>query len=87
VRLCYRALAHPSFFRIVKRAYDANVPDKLTEQNFWKRFLASEFFHRSRTGSRSTNAVVDDVFDKCLREEDAGNRMMFLIFDTAGSLY
>ncbi|CAO3669230.1 unnamed protein product [Umbelopsis vinacea] len=57
----------------VKRAYDANVPDKLTEQNFWKRFLASEFFHRSRTGSRSTNAVVDDVFDKCLREEDAEN--------------
>jgi transcription initiation factor TFIIH subunit 1 len=61
-------------FRIVKRAYDANVPDKLTEQNFWKRFLASEFFHRSRTGSRSTNAVADDVFDKCLREEDAGNK-------------
>jgi len=57
----------------VKRAYDANVPDKLTEQNFWKRFLASEFFHRSRTGSRSTNAVADDVFDKCLREEDAEN--------------
>ncbi|KAG2183387.1 hypothetical protein INT43_006393 [Umbelopsis isabellina] len=57
----------------VKRAYDANVPDKMSEQNFWKRFLASEFFHRSRTGNRSTNAASDDVFDKCLREEDAEN--------------
>ncbi|KAM3578830.1 RNA polymerase II transcription factor B subunit 1 [Umbelopsis sp. WA50703] len=57
----------------VKRAYDANVPDKMSEQNFWKRFLASEFFHRSRTGNRSTNAAADDVFDKCLREEDAEN--------------
>ncbi|KAI8577586.1 hypothetical protein K450DRAFT_251531 [Umbelopsis ramanniana AG] len=57
----------------VKRAYDANVPDKLSEHNFWRRFLASEFFHRTRTGNRSTNAVADDVFDKCLREEDAEN--------------
>jgi transcription initiation factor TFIIH subunit 1 len=60
------------FFPQVKRAYDANVPDKLSEHNFWRRFLASEFFHRTRTGNRSTNAVADDVFDKCLREEDAG---------------
>ncbi|KAI9281270.1 hypothetical protein BC943DRAFT_282700 [Umbelopsis sp. AD052] len=44
-----------------------------SEHNFWRRFLASEFFHRTRTGNRSTNAVADDVFDKCLREEDAEN--------------
>ncbi|CAO3664100.1 unnamed protein product [Umbelopsis ramanniana] len=62
-----------SFFPQVKRAYDANVPDKLSEHNFWRRFLASEFFHRTRTGNRSTNAVADDVFDKCLKEEDAEN--------------
>ncbi|KAI8070870.1 hypothetical protein BC940DRAFT_12002 [Gongronella butleri] len=55
----------------VKRAYDNNVPDRLTEQNFWKRFLASEFFHRSRTGTRSQMTAYDDIFDRCLEEENA----------------
>ncbi|KAI8339712.1 hypothetical protein BC941DRAFT_421236 [Chlamydoabsidia padenii] len=57
----------------VKRAYDANVPDKLSEQHFWKRFLASEFFHRSRTGGRSQLTPYDDIFDRCLQEEDDEN--------------
>ncbi|PHZ12085.1 uncharacterized protein RHIMIDRAFT_313605 [Rhizopus microsporus ATCC 52813] len=60
-------------FPSVKRAYDANVPDKMTEQAFWKRFLASEFFHRSRTGGRSQLTPYDDIFDKCLQEEDEEN--------------
>ncbi|CEP18809.1 hypothetical protein [Parasitella parasitica] len=60
-------------FPSVKRAYDANVPDKMTEQAFWKRFLASEFFHRQRTGGRSQLAPYDDIFDKCLQEEDDEN--------------
>ncbi|OBZ83977.1 General transcription factor IIH subunit 1 [Choanephora cucurbitarum] len=60
-------------FPSVKRAYDANVPDKMTEQAFWKRFLASEFFHRSRTGARSHLAPYDDIFDRCLQEEDDEN--------------
>ncbi|KAG1440338.1 hypothetical protein G6F56_011964 [Rhizopus delemar] len=59
-------------FPSVKRAYDTNVPDKMTEQVFWKRFLASEFFHRSRTGGRSQLAPYDDIFDRCLQEEDEG---------------
>ncbi|CAO3638956.1 unnamed protein product [Cunninghamella echinulata] len=57
----------------VKRAYDTNVPDILSEQDFWKRFLASEFFHRSRTGGRSQLAPYDDIFDRCLQEEDEEN--------------
>ncbi|KAI8138403.1 hypothetical protein BJV82DRAFT_631379 [Fennellomyces sp. T-0311] len=60
-------------FPSVKRAYDANVPDKVPEQQFWKRFLASEFFHRSRTGARSQMAPYDDIFDRCLQEEDDEN--------------
>ncbi|KAI8988724.1 hypothetical protein BDB01DRAFT_782937 [Pilobolus umbonatus] len=60
-------------FPSVKRAYDSNVPDKMSEQNFWRRFLASEFFHRSRTGGRSQLAPYDDIFDKCLQEEDDEN--------------
>ncbi|KAI8887742.1 hypothetical protein K501DRAFT_241856 [Backusella circina FSU 941] len=59
-------------FPSVKRAYDANVPDKMTEQNFWKRFLASEFFHRSR-GGRNQMTAYDDIFDKCLQEEEDEN--------------
>ncbi|CAO3636561.1 unnamed protein product [Mucor hiemalis] len=60
-------------FPSVKRAYDTNVPDKMTEQAFWKRFLASEFFHRSRTGGRSQLTPYDDIFDRCLQEEDDEN--------------
>ncbi|CDS02639.1 hypothetical protein LRAMOSA00044 [Lichtheimia ramosa] len=60
-------------FPSVKRAYDTNVPDKVSEKDFWKRFLASEFFHRSRTGARSQMATYDDIFDRCLQEEDDEN--------------
>ncbi|KAI7856529.1 hypothetical protein BDC45DRAFT_502963 [Circinella umbellata] len=60
-------------FPSVKRAYDTNVPDRVSEQHFWKRFLASEFFHRSRTGARSQMAPYDDIFDRCLQEEDEEN--------------
>ncbi|ORZ03165.1 hypothetical protein BCR43DRAFT_38191 [Syncephalastrum racemosum] len=60
-------------FPSVKRAYDLNVPDKLSEQQFWKRFLASEFFHRTRTGARSQMAPYDDIFDRCMQEEDEEN--------------
>jgi transcription initiation factor TFIIH subunit 1 len=44
----------------------------MTEQNFWKRFLASEFFHRSR-GVRNQMTAYDDIFDKCLQEEEDEN--------------
>ncbi|KAF7732507.1 RNA polymerase II transcription factor B subunit 1 [Apophysomyces ossiformis] len=60
-------------FPSVKRAFDLNVPDKLSEQQFWKRFLASEFFHRSRSGGRSQLTPYDDIFDRCLQEEDDEN--------------
>lgn len=46
----------------------------MTEQSFWKRFLASEFFHRSRTGGRPQLTPYDDIFDRCLQEEDDGNK-------------
>lgn len=46
----------------------------MTEQNFWKRFLASQFFHRSRTGGRSQTTPYDDIFDRCLQEEDDGKK-------------
>ncbi|KAJ1787017.1 RNA polymerase II transcription factor B subunit 1 [Coemansia sp. RSA 1807] len=53
----------------VKRAYVENVPHAVGEKEFWKRFVASQFFNRGRT----TDAYKgrDKIFDKCVDEEDA----------------
>ncbi|KAJ1840722.1 RNA polymerase II transcription factor B subunit 1, partial [Coemansia sp. RSA 2708] len=53
----------------VKRAYVDNVPHAVNEKEFWKRFVASQFFNRGR----STDAFKgrDKIFDKCSQEEDA----------------
>ncbi|KAG0251889.1 RNA polymerase II transcription factor B subunit 1 [Mortierella polycephala] len=53
----------------IKRAYDAFVPDKLSEAEFWKRYFQSRFFHRSRSG-RGANEPDDDIFDKALEEDE-----------------
>ncbi|KAK9729663.1 RNA polymerase II transcription factor B subunit 1 [Basidiobolus ranarum] len=53
----------------VKRAYDDNVPDKLSEEAFWRRYFASKLFHRVRR-SRSTADHKDDIFDKYLEEDE-----------------
>ncbi|KAF9375499.1 RNA polymerase II transcription factor B subunit 1 [Podila verticillata] len=53
----------------IKRAYDAYVPDKLSEAEFWKRYFQSRFFHRSRSG-RGANEPDDDIFDKALEEDE-----------------
>ncbi|KAJ1862156.1 RNA polymerase II transcription factor B subunit 1 [Coemansia sp. RSA 2703] len=57
-------------FPQVKKAYVANVPHKVAEKEFWKRFVASQFFNRGRTadGSRGSR---DAIFDECTVEEDA----------------
>ncbi|KAJ2454023.1 RNA polymerase II transcription factor B subunit 1 [Coemansia sp. RSA 2336] len=53
----------------VKRAYVDNVPHVVSEKEFWKRFVASQFFNRGR----SADAVKgrDKIFDKCVQEEDS----------------
>ncbi|KAJ2082099.1 RNA polymerase II transcription factor B subunit 1 [Coemansia sp. RSA 988] len=53
----------------VKRAYVDNVPHKLTEKLFWKRFVASQFFNRGRSAEAFKGR--DNIFDKCSLEEDA----------------
>jgi len=58
-----------TFVNLVKRAYDAFVPDKLSEGEFWKRYFQSRFFHRSRSG-RGANEPDDDIFDKALEEDE-----------------
>ncbi|KAG0204205.1 RNA polymerase II transcription factor B subunit 1 [Mortierella sp. GBA30] len=53
----------------IKRKYDENVPDVLSEGEFWKRFFQSRFFHRSRSG-RGANEPDDDIFDRALEEDE-----------------
>ncbi|KAF8965823.1 RNA polymerase II transcription factor B subunit 1 [Entomortierella lignicola] len=53
----------------IKRAYDSEVPDKLSEAEFWKRYFQSRFFHRSRSG-RGANEPDDDIFDRALEEDE-----------------
>ncbi|KAI8089696.1 uncharacterized protein BX664DRAFT_262079, partial [Halteromyces radiatus] len=55
----------------------SDVKYTLTSQTIHNIFTeypsASEFFHRSRTGSRSQLTPYDDIFDQCLQEEDDEN--------------
>ncbi|KAJ1963348.1 RNA polymerase II transcription factor B subunit 1, partial [Dipsacomyces acuminosporus] len=53
----------------VRKAYMDNVPHKIGEKQFWKRFLASRFFNRSRSTS-AMKGNPDSIFDECLRDED-----------------
>ncbi|KAJ2162689.1 RNA polymerase II transcription factor B subunit 1 [Coemansia sp. RSA 552] len=53
----------------VKRAYVDNVPHKVGEKVFWKRFVASQFFNRGRSADAFKGR--DSIFDKCSLEEDA----------------
>jgi transcription initiation factor TFIIH subunit 1 len=50
-------LHHPK----IKQAYVSNVPDKLSEKEFWTRCLSSAFFYKSK--------AKDELFDKIAAEE------------------
>ncbi|KAJ1976345.1 RNA polymerase II transcription factor B subunit 1 [Dimargaris xerosporica] len=53
----------------VQQAYKEHVPHNLSEEAFWKRFLASKLFHRDRAAT-SHGITQDEIFDKCLEEEE-----------------
>ncbi|KAJ2873834.1 RNA polymerase II transcription factor B subunit 1, partial [Coemansia asiatica] len=57
-------------FPQVKRAYVENVPHRVPEKEFWKRFVASQFFNRGRSAD-SARGSRDAIFEKCTLEEDA----------------
>ncbi|KAH8993276.1 hypothetical protein EDB86DRAFT_2929659, partial [Lactarius hatsudake] len=69
-------LVHDIFdeYPVVAKAYDENVPSKLSEAEFWKRYFQSKLFHSHRASIRSTAAqhvVKDDaIFDKYLEKPD-----------------
>ncbi|KAH9040130.1 hypothetical protein EDB85DRAFT_2072294 [Lactarius pseudohatsudake] len=69
-------LVHDIFdeYPVVAKAYDENVPSKLSEAEFWKRYFQSKLFHSHRASIRSTatqHVVKDDaIFDKYLERPD-----------------
>ncbi|KAI8802998.1 hypothetical protein BJ742DRAFT_830830 [Cladochytrium replicatum] len=53
----------------VREAYEQNVPDKIPQSEFWKRYFTSQYFHRTRTAGATTSgqapgAEGDDLFAK-----------------------
>ncbi|KAF8270272.1 hypothetical protein EI94DRAFT_1798336 [Lactarius quietus] len=76
-------LVHDIFdeYPVVAKAYDENVPSKLSEAEFWKRYFQSKLFHSHRASIRSTatqHVVKDDaIFDKYLEKPDDGKVPLF----------
>ncbi|KAI6045967.1 hypothetical protein EDC04DRAFT_2864884 [Pisolithus marmoratus] len=71
-------LVHDIFeeYPVVAKAYSDNVPSKLSEAEFWKRYFQSKLFnaHRASIRSSATQHVVKDdpIFDKYLEKDDDG---------------
>ncbi|KAL0956420.1 hypothetical protein HGRIS_002568 [Hohenbuehelia grisea] len=71
-------LVHDIFdeYPVVAKAYSDNVPNKLSEAEFWKRYFQSKLFnaHRASIRSSATQHVVKDdpIFDKYLEKDDDG---------------
>ncbi|KIM91917.1 hypothetical protein PILCRDRAFT_57232 [Piloderma croceum F 1598] len=69
-------LVHDIFeeYPVVAKAYNDNVPNKLSEAEFWKRYFQSKLFNAHRASIRSSAAqhvVKDDkIFDKYLEKDD-----------------
>ncbi|KAI0630295.1 hypothetical protein C8Q77DRAFT_1160645 [Trametes polyzona] len=69
-------LVHDIFeeFPVVAKAYSDNVPEKLSEAEFWSRYFQSKLFNAHRASIRSSAAqhvVKDDpIFDKYLEKDD-----------------
>ncbi|KAG7446276.1 uncharacterized protein BT62DRAFT_986844 [Guyanagaster necrorhizus] len=69
-------LVHDIFdeYPVVAKAYSDTVPDKLSEEHFWKRYFQSKLFnaHRASIRSSATQHVVkaDPIFDKYLEKDD-----------------
>ena len=50
----------------VYKAYKDNVPDKISEKEFWTKYLASKYFHRNRVSAKETS----DLFDEYMNEDE-----------------
>lgn len=70
----------------VKKAFDLNVPHKVSETAFWTRFLQSQYFHRDRGGLTDVSTTMrrssqqDDMFAGDREMDDSGAFQLYLFF-------
>ena len=50
----------------VKKKHVENVPNKLSNEEFWTKFFQSHYFHRDRIHASGTK----DLFTECAKEDD-----------------
>jgi transcription initiation factor TFIIH subunit 1 len=70
----------------VHRAYKDNVPDKISEKEFWTKYFSSQYFYRKRLGAASGSSMVKgkaadenkDLFDQYASIDEDG--ISFLLF-------
>lgn len=56
----------------VRQKHFEMVPHLLTEKEFWKKFLESQYFHRDRIGLEIVaKKTPDDFFLQCAKQDDA----------------
>jgi transcription initiation factor TFIIH subunit 1 len=47
----------------VLKAYQENVPLKLSEKEFWTKYFSSQYYYRKKMGLESSTKIKGDIFD------------------------
>ena len=58
----------------VRQKHAENVPDKLSESEFWTRFFQSHYFHRDRITFSSK-----DLFADCVHADEKGEYFKLIV--------
>jgi len=59
---------------LVRQKHYENVPDKMSEEDFWTRFFQSHYFHRDRV-----NLSSKDLFADCAKTDEQGMSVVSLL--------
>ena len=54
----------------VLKAYQENVPLKMTEKEFWIKYFSSQYYYRKKMGSTSNTKISGDIFDMYAEIDD-----------------